>query len=889
MLRKPVLRIAQSLWAITMTENQEHIKTLESEVKAFVNVQPYWAQFICCEILEGNEITEELIETTFSFLLEELKLKELTTKPELSIHYNPNTSDDFKENLIFDSLVNVTGVNALKENQRIELTPNLTILYGVNGAGKSGYVRLLKNTFYSKDKEQIVKNINLENGHKSISAEFYFSSDDSQISLKYPDDLGNGIFNQFAIFDGEIGNRHLKNRNNFSFRPAGLKLFNEFNSVLEKLSTRLYKETLTKNTANPFAEDDIFQGESEIKTFLVSLSYRSNLNDLNKYLPCTDEEKIRKNEFEKKYDDLKIALSQKDKALKELKNIKTQYLFRKNNLEITNQWFTQKQLDIVKILIVDCKTKNENAQKQGIEKFKTDNLKSIGTTEWKNFIEAAEKFAIKQKDNGLIYPELGDNCLLCQQPINDNSPQKLIQSYWTYIISLAEKEAKTAQENLNKTKEGYEKLDLNQFPDTDILTVWLKDNYETTFEFIKQQLGKLNLFTQNLIKNILAKDDKQQVEIQIDLSEFNKIGIEIDANIKILEEDEQNKVLAILLKQKTYLAHKEKLEIRYSDIKTLHFNMIWNFKASQFNKQAFKTQSTNTEKRLSKEYFNVDYIKSFNQECEKLNGNFGIEIDARSFDALSNRQLFLKGNDPSAILSEGEQKVIALADFIAETNVTTINKGIILDDPVNSLDEERKSIIAERLVNVSSQKQVVIFTHDLVFVSSLINFASDTNILQECHWIENRNGEPGQVWLRNSPTYEKVYRNAEPAKKFYSEAKKDDCPPEQREYLIRNGFTALRTCYEVLVINDLFKNVVQRYNERVSVDSLSSVYFNEALIDELLDSFGQCCRYMEGHTHSDKYAYKKPEPLNLNEEIQRYEAIRTKIKRNKKSPQQRNV
>src|SRR5690606_41969744 len=118
------------------------------------------------------------------------------------------------------------------------------------------------------------------------------------------------------------------------------------------------------------------------------------------------------------------------------------------------------------------------------------------------------------------------------------------------------------------------------------------------------------------------------------------------------------------------------------------------------------------------------------------------------------RQRFIKGKDPSAILSEGEQKVIALADFIAETNITTINKGIVFDDPVTSLDEERKSTIAKRLVDLSTQKQVVIFTHDLVFVSSLINFAGDNGVPNECHWIVIRNGILGQVCLRNSPTYE---------------------------------------------------------------------------------------------------------------------------------------
>lgn len=867
-----------------MTENQENIKTLESEVKAFVNAQPYWAKYICCEILSGNEITDEKIETTFSFLLEELNLKEETTKPELSITYNPNATDDFKEELTFDALIDVEGVNALKENQRIELTPNLTILYGVNGAGKSGYIRLLKNSFYSKDKEQILENVNQEHGIKPISAQFHFSSNGTQIPLKYPEDLENGIFNQFAVFDGEIGKRHLKNRNDFSFRPAGLRLFNEFNSVLEKLNNRLIIEVRSKSTLNPFANEDIFQGESEIKTFLSSLSNNSKLIDLQKHLPFTEADKTKKFESEKKYDDLKIALSQKDKTLKELTIIREQLTARKKNLEITNQWFEQSQLQSVNNLISDCKTKKEIAKNQGIEKFKSEKINNIGSDEWKVFIQAAEKFALKQKNNGTIYPEIGDSCLLCQQPINEDLQKNLIQSYWAYIASVSEQEAKTSQENLDKTKEGYEKLDFNQFPESDILSSWLRENYEEALKYGKQILENQNTLSLYIIDAINKNETRQFTEIQTDLSIFDKVLNELNTRIKALEENEQNKILELLLKEKTYLAHKEKLSIRFTEIETLYKNIIWVHKSNSFNKQWHKTQSTNTEKRLSNDYFNSDYINSFNQECDNLNGKFGIIIDAKSFDAQSNRQLFLKGKDPSAILSEGEQKVIALADFIAETNITTINKGIVFDDPVTSLDEERKSTIAKRLVDLATQKQVVIFTHDLVFVSSLINFAGDNNVTNECHWIENRNGIPGQVWLRNSPTYEKVYRNAEPAKEFYKVAKEDDCPPAEREYQVRNGFTALRTCYEVLVINDLFKNVVQRYNERVSVDSLSSVYFDEELINELLDSFAQCCRYMEGHTHSDKYAYLKPEPQNLNEEIQRYEAIRSKIRKNKKSP-----
>ena len=62
------------------------------------------------------------------------------------------------------------------------------------------------------------------------------------------------MFNQFAVFDGDIGRKHLSVRNDFNFRPAGLQLFNEFNSVLEKLNIKLNSNIQLKTIANPFAD-----------------------------------------------------------------------------------------------------------------------------------------------------------------------------------------------------------------------------------------------------------------------------------------------------------------------------------------------------------------------------------------------------------------------------------------------------------------------------------------------------------------------------------------------------------------------------------------------------------------------------------------------------------
>ncbi len=862
----------------------EQVTTLETEVNEFVTGLPYWAKYLCAEILSGKEITEGIIDTSYSYLLQDLKLAETTKNPQISITFNPSAYGDYKEKIVFESLKNVQGVNALVENQTIEFSTNLTIIFGANGSGKSGYARLLKNSFYSKDKETILENVNLESGHKPVYAEFNFSSEGIPISLKYPEDSENGIFNQFAVFDGEVGKKHLTNRNDFSFRPAGLNLFSEFNAALEKLQAKLISDIQLRPIHNPFAADDIFQGESEIKTFLTKLSHSSNLEELKKHLPFTDDDKTKKAEKEKAYDDLKIDLSQKDKSLKALRNIKLQLADRKKNLETINQYFNQKYLNIVRASITDCNTKQETAKKEGVTKFQTDKIKNVGTLEWKQFIEAAEKFALIQKEEGKVYPEIGDNCLLCQQPINDETSSNLIKSYWEYIKSVAEQEAKTALEGLGKIKIGFEELNLNQFPETDTLTVWLQDNHRETLETIKQTLSNQVTLRTNIVNDLTEKTTSERTAVQIDLTLIDSIDADIDTKIKAFEEDEQNKTLVKLLTEKTYLAHKEKLSQRISDIEKLHQNMVWVNKANQLNKQRWKKHSTDTEKRLSGKYFNDEYLRTFNDECIALNGNFGIEIDAKSSEGQSNRQLFLKGRTPSAILSEGEQKVIALADFIAETNLSTINKGVIFDDPVNSLDEERKSNIAERLVALSKVKQVVIFTHDLVFLNALINYCQDYSQEALCHWVEKMDNVPGYVALKNSPSLESDYKKSGEAQRWRDDAKSQQ--GSERERSVKYGFTALRTNYEALVMFKIFNGAVERFNERISIDRLKEMVIDKAVIDEVIDSYSLCCRYMEGHLHSNRYAAKKPTLEALIEEIDRFDTLNSKIakliKENKK-------
>jgi len=861
------------------TQIAEEVKTLETEVKKFAVGLPYWAKFLAKKILSGNAITDNDIDTSYSYLLEQLKLKEETKKPEIAINYNAENTANYKTDLLLTKLENVEGVNALTENQTIEFSPNLTIIYGTNGSGKSGYIRLLKNVFYSKAPEVILANVHIENGYKAVDATFTFKSNKTEIPLGFSN-KHNAEFEQFAVFDGNSVLKHLENKNEYEFRPAGLSFFAEYLTAIIRIEQKLNADIQTKqsgNTANDLSA--LFDGNSEIKDLVQNLNAETKSEDLKKYTPFVDGDKTEKEAIQKQYDELLLASQGKEKQIKNLESIKGLLIQNKQGIEKLNQYFTPVEIAILKDATTDCTSKEATAKTEGTENFKSDKVQSVGTSEWKNFIVAADKFAKIQKTENVVYPENGDNCLLCQQPLKDEA-QKVISNYWIFIKGFAEQNAKQAEEKLNKKKQIYESLNFDLFPKDNTLTVWLTEKYPNELNVLIQKLSEQKILAQNIMSDIQSKSANERTGITVSVEKHITIETVIDASIKLLKEDEQSKELEKLLNSKTFLEHKEKFNSHFSKFETTVDNQVWIKKANKVDYA--KRKITETEKTLSNIYFNQKYIDTFKEECKKLNGNFGIDINHTGSAGKSYRQLKLKGKNPNAVLSEGEQKVIAIADFLAEMQLSEVNRGIIFDDPVTSLDEARKSVITERLVEVTSKKQVVIFTHDLVFVSSLISHCKESQTSFNCHWIENIDGsQPGKIWLNNTPSFEKEYKTSEKARGYYEEAKKS--PPEIRENKIKNGFAALRTSYETLVVFGLFNGVVQRFEERVGVDSLGGVVFNEEIKEKVLDSFYQCCRYMEGHSHSDKYAFKKPTLENLNEEIQRFERANKDIKEQRKN------
>ena len=158
--------------------------------------------------------------------------------------------------------------------------------------------------------------------------------------------------------------------------------------------------------------------------------------------------------------------------------------------------------------------------------------------------------------------------------------------------------------------------------------------------------------------------------------------------------------------------------------------------------------------RLSRTYVTAAVNQHFIQESARLKLEHVVLGDQGSSKGkLRHKPALLGGSHGTlkSVLSEGEQTAAGLAGFFTEIEFDATKSAVLLDDPMSSLDHERREIVARRIVEIANSRQVIVFTHDLVFLGEIVKASDELGVVLTERAIE-RNGErkPGLV-IENHP------------------------------------------------------------------------------------------------------------------------------------------
>lgn len=186
----------------------------------------------------------------------------------------------------------------------------------------------------------------------------------------------------------------------------------------------------------------------------------------------------------------------------------------------------------------------------------------------------------------------------------------------------------------------------------------------------------------------------------------------------------------------------------------------------------------------------------------------------------------------SDIVSEGERRALALAFFFAELAVIGGGDGIVVDDPVSSLDDARRRYIADRLVAEASRRQVIVFTHELAFLLDLQEQAVDAGVPMTVQGMWRYGNDVGRVSGDLPFTAMKLKARVGQLKERVARWDADPPPAKHDEasQRVTQFYSDLRIAWERAVEERLFQGVVQRFQRGIKTQSLRHITFSADLV-----------------------------------------------------------
>lgn len=677
--------------------NKNHAKDYLLE---YATGKPDWLKSLIQEAIDTNgAITEERLEAIF----ENLK----TGSPIPSQTNQSVTQTTTTDKIQFKTLKHISGVNALSENQTIKFSPDVTVLYGLNGSGKSGYFRILNEICGGNQKKEILSNIYApETDRKKVSVEIKYLQGGTCKTLNW-DNTSRALpdFNGVKVFDSSYLNGLLVSRtpDEAVVYPLGLHLFSYIAQIMDSFSVKLTQLATIEREKLPA---------------IITDNLRDDLK--NAFNQKQDFNNAKRTEIKEKYSFSEAdntLLSEKQATLTNLQQ--TNYEDRIKLLTQNNKTYSE---FIVKISDVVNKLKEYSqnlknafdAYKSAKEKndkalLQSQVLKSLpqsNTAEWKNFIKAGKEYSSKLGD------EEKKKCPYCHQDIVSKDAIEIIQAYTAFLNDTSAGELDTATENLKKIQNTINGHDVS-IPLADIIKSTISN-----LGILEQKLTTLSTYKQSLLsaKNV---DDIQTLNTDFSI-EIKDIQDAIGKNDKELEslnasKTEKEKTIATLQTEIAVLKEKKSISEQKVAI-DMYFNIQDKIKDIENKRSSLNTKGLTGKSNQAQDELLTPALESrLKEELEKL-GRKDLKVQLKVSSGSKgkcNTELVLTGNNSiKNVLSEGEQKAVGLAVFFAEIQDETY--PIILDDPVTSLDHEIAGAVAKRLLDFSNQ--IIVFCHNRLFL-----------------------------------------------------------------------------------------------------------------------------------------------------------------------------
>lgn len=801
----------------------------------WANNQDGWPRAIAADVLKNRVQPSDLdIDRYLKLLLSEKKLSDEPFQPVPKIEEKQLDGNPL-EAVRVDSLKVGDGVNALKPGAQIDFASGVTIIFGENGSGKSGFVRVLKRAAGVRTAEDILHNVRADK-QPTPSGSFTVTVGTTGQTIKWENEFGIAPLNRVSIFDARGARLHVEDDLTYVYTPGELTLFPFVQNAVERVRTAL-EAAITARTPGANTILASFDRSCSIYAIIETLGAATDVDEIRKYAVLPENIAATIESLRIEVDALKSSNIQNE--LKRSRDRAAVVKALKTAIE------TARAFDIV-TYASHVQARDQASQRRdeaGSKAFEGLGIPGVLSQEWRQFIQAGEEYI--KKNTAKTYPDTDDPCAYCQQPLTTKAVE-LVKKYRDF----SNNEIKTALDTAERQLRDY----VAPVVDLRVDTLQQQLAAETNggpdvlnpLTPVVEQMKKLNL-------NVATRSviDWQDQEPSLTAAEAIVSGeetklTELIAGLQTSVDERQaarkakESELTELQGKKTANSLLPQIEKRVSDAK-------WVGRATivKNNLTGVLRSLTEAAKEASEELLNKDFGIRFEDECKVLRApNVTLNFPGRQGQVT--RRKLVASYKPNQVLSEGEQKALALADFLAEVTSVPASSPVVFDDPITSMDYRRIHEVCDRIVALAKGHQIIVFTHNIWFAAELLSKADKKS--WKYYDIRVEGDDVGVVTAASHPRVDTIAQVSGRVKTMIGAAEKQ--AGEVRAALVEKGYEELRGLCEVVVEHEMLKGVVQRYAPNVMMTKLGKINVGklQESVAAIMPVFEKSCRYIASHS-----------------------------------------
>lgn len=851
-----------------------------NEIQKWAQTQPAWQQHAIALLYEQADLSEDDFEHVYALLKMESGIPDPKHRTHRTLTPEQIAAPQAGRAVIqLTAIRDLRGVNALAPGKTLPLSSSgLTVIYGDNGAGKSGYSRVLKQACRARDRsEKIRGNVYVHTElHEQPKAKFDTLIDGVATELTWTDGQPSPVeLSSIAIFDSRCARAYVDNHGDFAYVPYGLDILEGLAKVCAKLKDRALRDQATSRP-NIDAFTKLTQTATEAGRLVASLSAKTRKEEIERLANLPEEDIAR-------IASLTQTLNEADPK-KKAADIRARALRIEGlaaRVSDAEAIVSDERLKALRGLI-DKSNKAKAAAQVAAKRFEDlGALEGTGGESWGELFKAARMFCVGAPSvAGFPHLHADAKCPLCQNELGPEGSMRLA-SFDEFIQGEAASAAKAARKTAGDAFKAIVDAPLEYNLDDS-----LRNDLEASIE-IANACGASQaavLARREAVRKAASSEKGDAWEYIPVLTASPVVSLrtlvdELRHSAKMLEDSVDITARAAMEKQLAELDARRQL----AELKASALDAVDRFQLAAKLGACSSAASTAAISRKSTDLTNTmatrEVAGALMTELQALGVNeIKIAMKPSSAKAKTTFKLVLETESGTAVadvLSEGEQRAIAIASFLAEVRLGTGCGGVVFDDPVSSLDHTRREHVARRLATEAEERQVIVFTHDLYFLSVLMDEA------------KTRGSTPLALSLSRTPEGYGVAEESLPfagsnikARVGMLRNKQVDCARMHKNgdvagyrLHVRDFYNDLRMSWERGVEELLFNNVVIRFRKGIETSRLAKVQVTPEDLTAINKGMTTCSNYT-GHDGSMVANLPTPSPEEVSKHLDELEAWR---------------